>query len=118
MKRIILLCSIGIGVFAFQQPDFSGRIGKQAGKPTIAVPDFRGAGDAGRFMTVFNTTLYNELNDSGQLKIVPKTSYPLNVPQQPSDFHQPPRWLSDWSSPPVNSNSLAFGYTGSQNNQI
>jgi hypothetical protein len=85
---------------------------------------FRGAGDAQQFMNTFNTTLWNELESSGQFKMVPRTSYPLQVPQQPSDFHPPLNgksqgpWLSDWSGPPVNSNYLAFGYTAVQNNQL
>ena len=75
-------------------------------------------------MDSFNATLFRELQSSGQLKMVPKTVYPLQVPQQPSDFHQPVGgrsqgpWLTDWSGPPANANYLAFGYTAVQNNQI
>jgi len=64
------------------------------------------------------------LNNSGQLSILPKTSYPLQIPQQPADFRQHAAgqsegtWLADWSGPPVNANYLAFGYTAVQNNQI
>ena len=104
--------------------------------PVIAIPDFRGSGDAQKFMAAFNETLYNDVNGSGLLKIVPKTSLPLFVPQQPSDFQQPApppaaprgrspqmtqaasgggRWMQDWSSPPVQANYLAFGYTAVQN---
>ena len=105
--------------------------------PVIAIPDFRGSGDAQKFMGAFNETLYNDVNGSGLLKIVPKTSLPLFVPQQPSDFQQPApppaapnrgrtpqmtqaasgggRWMQDWSSPPVQANYLAFGYTAVQN---
>ena len=56
---------------------------------SIAVPDFRGSGDAQNFMGVFNSTLFNDLSDSGQLKMIPKTLYPMQVPQQPSDFRPP-----------------------------
>src|SRR6266700_3447952 len=89
--------------------------------PVIALPDFRGSGDAQKFMGAFNETLFSDVNGSGLLKIVPKTSLPVFVPQQPSDFQQPPpppaaptrgrspqmtqapngggRWMQDWSSP-------------------
>ncbi len=94
--------------------------------PVIAIPDFRGSGDAQRFMVAFNETLNGDVNGSGLVKIVPKTSLPLFVPQQPSDFQQPGppaaaapvrgrtpqaaqqitqaangggHWMQDWSSP-------------------
>src|SRR5262249_21476086 len=95
-------------------------------KPAIAVPDFRGSGDAQKVMTTFNTTLWNELEGSGSLKMVAKTVYPLQVPQQPGDFKPPARaaqrgngmWLTDWSGPPVNANDLAFGYTAVQDDRL
>jgi TolB protein len=108
-------------------------------RPAIAVPDFRGSGDAQKFMDPFNTTLWDELSGSGTLKMVAKSLYPLEVPQQPSDFKppspplaplrgrgpatppQPVRngpWLTDWSSPPVSANFLAFGYTGVQEGRL
>ncbi|HUS07101.1 MAG TPA: hypothetical protein VMZ52_12420 [Bryobacteraceae bacterium] len=108
----------------------------RGGKGAIAVPDFRGAGDAQRLMPLFNTTLWNEIDQSGLFRMIPKTSYPLNVPQQPTDF-KPPQpaaaptrrtpnpvsqpqgpWLTDWSGPPVNANYLAFGYTAVQDNKL
>jgi len=44
-------------------------------------------------------------------------------PPQPTRPGQQPRngggaWLSDWSSPPVSANYLAFGYTAVQNNVL
>jgi TolB protein len=125
MKRhIILLASIVLGITVLLAAQIRRDIGKPGEKPTIAVPDFRGAGDSARLMPAFNSTLFSELQNSGQLKMIPKTVYPLNVPQQPSDFHPPANgrsqgpWLTDWSGPPVNTKYLAFGYAASQNNQI
>jgi TolB protein len=128
MKRHIILLSASIALVicallaAQDKRDFQINIGKRGEKPTIAVPDFRGAGDSARLMSAFNSTLFSELQNSGQLKMIPKTVYPLNVPQQPSDFHPPANgrsqgpWLTDWSGPPVNTKYLAFGYAASQNN--
>jgi TolB protein len=106
----------------------------QGDRPAIAVPELRGSGAAQPLMNAFNATLYNDLDSSGIFKMVPKTMYPLQVPQQPSDFReqsapqatrhgQQPRtgggtWLSDWSSPPVSANYLAFGYTAAQNDVL
>jgi TolB protein len=102
-------------------------------KPTIAIPEFRGSGDAQALMGTFNSTLRGDIAGSGFLKIAPPTMYPSFVPQQPSDFGEAPampdtprsrnrdemvrtangggRWITDWSGPPVNANYLAFGYT-------
>jgi TolB protein len=122
MKRLIIF--LGFCAFGLAQTDITGRVGKNGQKPNIAVPDFRGAGDAQGLMNTFNGTLWTELQNSGQLKMIPKTSYPLTVPQQPGDFRPPVNgrsagpWLSDWSGPPVNTNYLAFGYTATQNGQL
>jgi len=109
---------------------------KQGGKGSIAIPDFHGSGDAQKFMGTFNQTLWSEIEQSGLFRMVPKTLYPLQVPQQPSDWkpplpaQAPPKrgaapvavqqgpWLTDWSGPPVNSTYLAFGYTGVKDNQL
>jgi TolB protein len=85
--------------------------------PVIAVADMHGTGAAQQYMDVFNKTLWDELANSGQIKLAPKTSYPLQLPQQASDF-KPPVMFSDWTRPPVSANYLAFGYTGVQDDQI
>ncbi|HUA22254.1 MAG TPA: hypothetical protein VMB25_26095 [Bryobacteraceae bacterium] len=125
MKRILLFSSLALtaAVFVWAQ-QISKEITKTGEKPVIAVPDFRGSGDAQNIIGVFNDTLYRELDTSGQVRIAPRTSYPLQVPQQPSDFRPPLNgqsqgpWLSDWSGPPVNANYLAFGYAAAQNGQF
>jgi TolB protein len=125
MKRNILLGgSLGLALTGWVYAQINSVITKSGEKPSIAVPDFRGSGDAQNFMSAFNTTLFNDLQNSGQLKAIPKTLYPLQVPQQPADFRPPVNgqsqgpWLADWSGPPPNANYLAFGYTAVQNNQI
>ena len=124
MKRIILASSIVLALSALVFAQIRGEIKGHGEKPAIAIPDLRGAGDAQRFMDTFNATIDRELSTSGQLTIRPKTMYPLQAPQQPSDFHPPLNgqsqgpWLSDWSGPPVNANYLAFGYTAVQGGQM
>jgi len=121
MKRFILTIIV-LGAAALSYSQITRDINKQGEKPVIAVPDFRGSGDAQRFMTAFNSTLFGDLQNSGQLKMAAKTFYPLQIPQQPGDFKQPDNgqglWLNDWSGPPVNANYLAFGYTAASNNQM
>ncbi|HLI86024.1 MAG TPA: DPP IV N-terminal domain-containing protein [Bryobacteraceae bacterium] len=115
----------------------------ETGRVAIALPDLRGSGAAQNWMQAFNDTLWGDISSSGVVKMVPKTMYPTTVPQQPSDFREPPPptpeptrgrrhkqtelvtpptggglWISDWSGPPVNANYLAFGYTAVQNDVL
>jgi len=104
-------------------------------RPAMAIPDFRGSGAAQPLMGTFNQTLWNDIDSAGLFKMVAKTSYPTKIPQQASDFREPPAptttrrkrdepvvppnggglYMSDWSGPPVSANYLAFGYTADQN---
>jgi len=110
---------------------------RQGERPAMAIPDFRGSGDAQNYMGAFNQTLWADVEGAGLFKMVPKTMYPPAIPQQPSDFREPPPlverppargcqqlsqpqtggglWMSDWSGPPSAANYLAFGYTAVQN---
>jgi TolB protein len=140
MKKLICFGLASAGALLLLAQDATINVPRTQGAiPIIAIPDFRGSGDAQKFMSAFNETLYNDVNSSGLLKIVPKTSLPLFVPQQPADFQQPApppaapargranqnqmtqpasgggRWMQDWSSPPAQANYLAFGYTAAQN---
>lgn len=118
-----LAAALSLLTFGQQRADITGTIlGGQ--RPVIAVPDFRGSGDAEKFMSVFNETLYNELDGSGILKAAPKSLLPRNVPQTPQDWKPAGQgsgggyWLTDWASPPVQANYVAFGYTGVQADRL
>jgi len=139
MKIKLILASIGAlaagAILVSGQEQIGGVISKLHGKPRVAVIDFRGAGDAQKFMTAFNTTLWDELSNSGVLEMVGKSFYPLDVPQQPQDFKPPTTaaplrrgdpqrivkngpWLTDWSGPPPNASHLVFGYTAVQDGRL
>lgn len=128
----IALVAVAIG----QQSDATIKIQRQQ-RAAIAVPDFRGSGDAQKFMDAFNQTLSGDLDGSGSFRMVPKTMFPLEVPRQPKDFVPPAAvaapqrkggatpqttrrgpWLTDWSDPPVSANYLAFGYSGVQDGRL
>src|SRR5438270_4906830 len=73
-----------------QQPTLNiGEISKE-GRPAIAIPDLRGAGEAQAFMAAVNQTLWSDVSGGGIFKMLPKTMYPTTIPQQPADFTQPP----------------------------
>ncbi|HUB82879.1 MAG TPA: hypothetical protein VMB03_28970 [Bryobacteraceae bacterium] len=138
MKRIVWItgaAAMTLATLAAQQSsDFTGIISQKSGqKPALAVPDFRGDGQAQTYMPVFNQTLWDDLNGSGLFNLVPKSQYPLTVPQQLGDFRAAPQvqtpvrrgqapqtggglWLSDWSGPPAQANYVTIGYTASQDN--
>ena len=81
------------------------------------MPDLRGVEGAQSFMSTFNSTLFSDLQDSAVFTMAPKSMYPLDVPQRPTDFRPPLNgvksgpWLTDWSNPPVEANYLTVGYT-------
>jgi len=130
----------GAGLVLLTAQDIRVVVNKEA-RPAIALPDLRGTGAAQNLMAAFNQTLGSDISSSPVVKVVPKTMYPTTVPQQPSDFREPPPvpetprgrkgrteivppstggglWMSDWSSPPVSANYLAFGYTAPQNDVL
>ena len=137
MKKLVWFAIASMGaLLALSAQDAVIRVtgGEQ---PRMAIPEFRGSGGAQSFMGAFNQTLWGDVGSCGLFKMVPNTMYPKFVPQQPSDFVEPPpvvetprrrnprqitapptgggRWMSDWSGPPPQANYLAFGYTGVQN---
>jgi len=112
----ILALLVGAALLPGQRSGITGTI-VTGEKPVIAVTDMHGSGAAEQYMDAFNRTLQQELEYSGQIVLAPKTSYPLELPQQPSDF-KPPALFSGWSRPPVSANYLAFGYTAVQDDQI
>lgn len=123
---VLMLAALTVHAQPQGQPnaDLFGEI--MGGKKTkIAVPDFRGTGDAQKFMPTFNQVLYDELAGSGIFDLVPKTMLPKGIPQRPQDFKPAGTsgsgggyWITDWTAPPVETNYLAFGYTGPQNEQL
>jgi hypothetical protein len=132
MKTSLLTFAIFISaashLFAWQQ--VTGTIEKNPGKPLVAVTDFRASGGASAIISTFNRTVLDDLQSSPVLNFVPKTLYPLSVPQQPSDLIAgvaPPsaravnpngKRLTDWSLPPVSSNFLGFGYGAEDRGQL
>ena len=124
----LLLCSLtifaatGASWLAAAHQQIQGTIQKNPGKPLVAVTDFRANGAAATYIAAFNSTVSADLQSSPLINFVPKTMYPLNPPQQPSDLIAgvaPPargsvsiqaKRLTDWSLPPVAANYLGFGY--------
>jgi TolB protein len=128
--RICALCALllalgGLTWSVAQQ--LQGVIVKNPGKPLIAVPEFRAAGAAAPLMAAFNKTVLDDLSASPLINFVPRTLYPLQIPQQPSDLiagNSAPgatpqgMRLSDWSLPPVSSNFLGLGYGAENRGQL
>jgi TolB protein len=133
-KNMLAAAGTLLGVLALQaqQSDIFIKITKGE-RAAIAVPDFRGAGETQDYIDAFNGTLFRDLETSGLFRMVPKTMYPLEVPQRPQDFRPPapppkrrrrvkPKpegpWLTDWSEPPVNATYLTIGYGAVQGERM
>src|SRR5579862_1454913 len=108
----VILAVLSLGIAHAQQSDIGGVISRLQQKWAIALPDFHGSGGSEGFMSEFNSTLREQLADSGVLTVIDRTHYPLNVPQRPEDFKRPSPWLTEWSGPPVGATHLVFGYAG------
>jgi TolB protein len=141
MKKLVcFVLAACAGLLILTAQDIRVVVNQKAG-PAIAIAEFRGSGAAQNLMGAFNQTLGSDISSSPLVKVVAKTMYPTTVPQQPSDFREPPPvvetprgrkggtelvtpanggglWMSDWSSPPVSANYLAFGYTAVQNDVL
>ena len=113
----IALAFLLAGVASAQQADISGVI-MGGERPSIAIPDLRGAGGAAAHMDALNKALWDDIEDSGLFKMASKSMYPLRAPQRPEDFRQPTPWLTEWSNAPVNAKYLAFGYSAEQGGQL
>jgi TolB protein len=126
-----VLLLVGAGSLPAQQ--VVGTIDKNPGKPRIAVPDFRASGGAAALIATFNSTVAGDLQSSPLINFVPKTLYPLQIPQTPKDLifdsatpAAPPRGgalpapqgnrLTDWNLPPIAANYLAMGYGAEDRN--
>src|ERR1035441_2847798 len=66
--------------------------------PVLAVPELRASGDAQRYMTTLNQTLWEDLAGSGMFKMAAKTMYPTAIPQQPQDFRRSEEHTSELQS--------------------
>jgi TolB protein len=121
-SRIALTLLLVSSCCLLARQQISGTIEKNPGKPHVAVTDFRASGAAASLMQSFNNTVTTDLQSSPLINLVPKSFYPIQVPQQPSDLIggvAPPsaspttpvgNRLTDWSLPPISANFLGIGY--------
>jgi TolB protein len=117
----IAICAVAAGAVTVFGQDITAWISGSAGKPALALTDFRGAGSQ-PFMSAFNSTLFNDLQGSGLFDMKPKSLFPLNNPQRPEDLRPSDGGqgfaLADWAGTPVNASHLVFGYTAAQNGAL
>ena len=85
--KLAAILSAACLLLAAQDRDIVVNLSKGIDRPSLALPDFRGAGDSQPLMKVFNDALWSEISDSGALKMIGKSLYPVNIPQRPEDFH-------------------------------
>ena len=71
-KTLSVLALLLAAIVAVAQNRILIELTGQGGKGVIAIPDFRGSGDAAAFMGTFNTTLWAEIDQSGLFRMAPK----------------------------------------------
>src|SRR5438105_8452312 len=79
-------------------------------KVRLGVPDFKAQGSDAKtadLLKTFNTTLWNDLDNSGIFDLVSKSFYPLTQPGTPPEMK-----LDAWSNAPANAGMVAFGNFG------
>jgi hypothetical protein len=104
MRLPFLLLAIA-GSLAAQKHDLVIDILGNPQTPKLAVPDFRGDAQAQPGMAAFNETLWRDLDDSAYFSMIPKSQYPVTIPQQPAEMR-----AREWSSPPAQVDYVArFG---------
>src|SRR5947209_5618010 len=82
----------------------------------VAAADFKAStGDAqtSPLNTVFNQTLWNDLDNAGIFEMVAKSFYPLQTPGSPGEIK-----LDAWGNPPPNASMVAFGNLGVTNGKL
>lgn len=87
------------------------KTGTNRGAPIrLAASDFKAATNdpqTAPLNTVFNQTLWNDLDNAGIFEMVSKSFYPLQTPGSPSEIK-----LDAWGNPPPNASMVAFGNLG------
>jgi TolB protein len=116
---IVTIAALGIlGTGLLLGQDITSWIRSTGGKPALAVIDFRSAGSQA-YMGAFNSTLFNDLQNSALFDMKAKSLFPLNNPQRPEDLRPTDGGagfaLADWAGAPVNASHLVFGYLAEQN---
>jgi TolB protein len=100
---LVLVCSVS----SIAQEDWI-RTGTGLGmeRPRVAVPDFKAAAPISNqeLLTIFNSTLFSDLENAGIFDVVSKSFYPLQQPGTPQEMR-----LDAWSNPPANAAMVAFG---------
>jgi TolB protein len=85
-------------------------------KVRLAAADFKAVSSdpqTGSLVTVFNDTLWNDLDNAGIFDMVSKSFYPLGQVGTPADVK-----YEAWSAPPPNASMLAFGNLGVASNTV
>src|SRR5262249_61056070 len=98
LSWIVLMLGSCLGAAAQDRIKIELNMGQE--RPRIAAPDFKAANadpQSAPLNTVFNTTLWNDLDNAGIFDMVAKSFYPSQTPGQPSELN-----AKAWVDPPPN----------------
>jgi TolB protein len=115
-KSVLIIFLLAISMASASAQDWI-RTGTNRGAPIrMASADFKAATadpQAAPLNTVFNQTLWNDLDNSGIFEMVAKSFYPLQAPGSPNEMK-----LDQWANAPVNAAMVAFGNLGVTNGKV
>ena len=113
---ILFMVVLSASLVAAAQERFKFELNMGQERPRLAAPDFKTAtGDpqTAPLDTVFNQTLWNDLDNAGIFDMVAKSFYPAAQPGQPGELN-----AKSWSDPPPNAGVVAFGNVGVANGKV
>jgi TolB protein len=109
---LLLFSSLSLG----QGNKFTVELNMGQDRPRIAIPEFRPANadpQGSPLKSVFDQTLWSDLDNAGIFEMVAKSFYPGNTPGQPGEVR-----TAEWGNPPPNAGLLAFGNLGVSNGKV
>ena len=113
LSAMLLLCGL-LNAGAQDRIKIELNMGQE--RPRLATPDFKTSNadpQSAPLATVFNQTLWNDLDNAGIFDMVAKSFYPSQTPGQPSELN-----AKVWSDPPPNAGMLAFGNLGVNSGKV
>lgn len=113
---LLLGALFGARVLHPQEGTLSIDINRGVPRFRVALADFQsmsGDDQTRNLTTVFNTVLYNDIDNAGLFDLVSKSFIPSKQPKTVADLN-----VADWTNPPVNADILAFGNVQLEGGQL
>ncbi|WP_047493320.1 PD40 domain-containing protein [Terriglobus sp. TAA 43] len=113
MAAVAAVVLLGSAALHAQDNVFTGT-NTGADRIRIATANFRaGSADAGSLKQIFDSVLFNDLQNAGVFDLVSKSLQPQSMPGTPQEMR-----LDEWTATPVSAAYVAFGSLSVANNRV